>query len=70
MITFVSFGFLSPIPRDPTSLVTFKISTPTAKTNARDVLPMCQDKFDHVDWNHRRTKDIFDCTLLQFQSQL
>ena len=25
---------------------------PTAKTNSRIVLPMCQDEFGHVDWNY------------------
>ena len=25
---------------------------PIAKTNARDILPMCQDKFDQVTWSH------------------
>ena len=25
---------------------------PTAETSARDVLPMCQDKFGHVGWTH------------------
>ena len=28
------------------------VASLTAKPYKRDVLPISQDKFDHVDWNH------------------
>ena len=58
MITPFKFCFVwldSPMAPDRTPLMTFKQFEPTAKTNMREVLPVCQSKFDYVGWNHLRT---------------
>ena len=50
MVTFkICFVWLtSPKASDPTTLMTLKMSITNRNMNMRDVLPMCQDKFDHV----------------------
>ena len=45
--------WLSPINSNWSHIQSFP--WPTAKTTKRNVLPMCQDKFGHVGWNHLRS---------------